>query len=99
MKTYRLIKITRSDKPDKKMAATFENLLTKRTKVVHFGKAHMSDYTLHKDPERKKRYIIRHRKNENWNDPVTAGALSRWVLWNKPDLKESISDYKKRFFS
>lgn len=57
----------------------------------------MSDYTIHKDPERKKRYIIRHKKNEHWNDPITAGSLSRYVLWNKPSLRESIKDYKKRF--
>ena len=57
----------------------------------------MSDYTKHKDPERKKRYIIRHKKNENWKDPTTAGALSRWVLWNKPSFRASVSDYKKRF--
>jgi len=23
--------------------------------------------------------------------------LSRWILWNKPTLKASISDFKKRF--
>jgi hypothetical protein len=34
---------------------------------------------------------------ENWNKPDTRGALARWVLWNKPTLKESIDDFKKRF--
>ena len=58
----------------------------------------MSDYTKHKDPERMKRYNNRHRRNENWNDPTTAGALSKWILWNKPSLKASIADYKSRFF-
>jgi len=23
--------------------------------------------------------------------------LARWILWNKPTIKESIKDYKKRF--
>jgi hypothetical protein len=27
----------------------------------------------------------------------SAGALSRWILWNKPTLAASIKDYKKRF--
>ena len=40
---------------------------------------------------------MRHKKNENWKDPTTAGALSRWVLWNKPSFRASVSDYKKRF--
>lgn len=95
---YRLLKIAKSDKPEKKLAATFENTTTKRLKVVHFGAAGMSDYTIHRDPDRKQRYINRHKKNENWNDPTTAGALSRWVLWNKTTLKASIDDYKRKFF-
>ncbi len=66
-------------------------------RTVHFGAAGMSDFTKNKDEDRKKRYIDRHRARENWNDPLTAGALSRWVLWNKPTLKESILDFKRRF--
>jgi len=69
----------------------------KKIKTVHFGAAGMSDFTKNKDPERKERYLDRHRKNENWNDKFSAGALSRWILWNKPTLSASISDYKKRF--
>jgi len=95
---YRLVRIVKSDRPEKKLAATFENTHTKRMKVVHFGAAGMSDYTIHKDAERKQRYINRHKKNEHWDDPVTAGALSRWMLWNKTSLKASIDDYKRRFF-
>jgi len=66
-------------------------------KRVHFGAKGMSDFTIHKDEERKERYLNRHRAREDWNDPYTAGALSRWVLWNKPTLKASWNDYKKRF--
>jgi hypothetical protein len=77
--------------------AVFANCNTGRMKTTHFGAAGMSDFTLHKDPERKQRYLARHMKNESWNDPVTAGSLSRWILWNKPSLSASIADYKKRF--
>ena len=66
-------------------------------KKVHFGASGYEDYTTHGDEERKKSYLARHRKNENWNDPRTAGSLSRWILWNKRTLTESIKDYKKRF--
>ena len=68
-----------------------------RKKTVHFGASGMSDYTKHRDDERKKRYLNRHRANENWSAPMTAGALSRWILWNKPTRGASISDYKRRF--
>ena len=64
---------------------------------VDFGASGYQDYTMHKDDDRKKLYLARHKKNENWNDPTTAGCLSRYILWNKPTLAASISDFKKRF--
>ena len=69
----------------------------KQKKTVHFGAKSYSDFTIHKDIERKKRYLLRHKKKEDWNNPLTAGALSRFLLWNKPTLAASIKDYKKRF--
>jgi hypothetical protein len=64
---------------------------------VPFGAYGYEDFTTHGDPKRKQAYLRRHRKNENWNDPRSAGALSRFILWNKPTLQESIHDYLKRF--
>jgi hypothetical protein len=69
----------------------------KKIKTTHFGAEGMSDYTIHKDDERKKRYLDRHKKNENWNNPMTAGALSKYILWNKPTLQASINSYLKTF--
>ena len=45
----------------------------------------------------KSMYLTRHRKTENWQQPETRGALSRWTLWNKPTLQESIADFRRRF--
>lgn len=81
---------------NKKLKAIFYDG-DKKIKTVQFGSKGMSDFTIHKDKERKQRYLDRHRKRENWNDPMTAGALSRWILWNKPTLDASIKDFKKRF--
>ena len=66
-------------------------------KTVPFGAKGMSDYTKHKDDERKERYIDRHKKNENWNDPKTAGFYSKNILWNKKTITESIRDTNNRF--
>jgi len=66
------------------------------TKNVDFG-SKGSNYTINKDPERQRLYFIRHQARENWEDPETRGALSRWILWNKPNLEDAIKDYKKRF--
>ena len=93
--------IKQSNKKGKKFMATFTQRSLKdqklKDKIIHFGSAGMSDFTKHKDPLRKERYLKRHKKRENWQDPLTAGALSRWILWNKPTLSASIKDYKSRF--
>jgi hypothetical protein len=68
-----------------------------KTKTVRFGAFGMSDFTKNKDEERKQRYLDRHRDRENWNDITTAGAWSRWLLWNKPTITESLADLKSRF--
>ena len=88
--------IKRSTNRQKKYMAVFYKD-GKKIKTTHFGAAGMSDYTKHKDSNRKKRYMTRHRKRENWNNYMSAGSLSRYILWNKPTLKASIADYKKKF--
>ena len=84
----------KSDKPDKKYY-----IITDKNKKVYFGAAGMSDYTHHKDDERKLRYIKRHSSNENWSKSGidTAGFWSRWLLWNKPSIRASYNDIKSRF--
>lgn len=67
--------------------------------TVRFGAAGMLDYTIHKDKTRKKRYEVRHTRKENWtkNGICTAGFWSKWLLWNKPSLKDSIQNMEHRF--
>lgn len=69
----------------------------KKVKTTQFGAAGMSDYTIHKDIKRKERYLNRHKTTENWDNFLTAGSLSRYILWNKKTLKASINDYIKKF--
>ena len=68
-----------------------------RTRTVHFGSAGASDYTQHRDPVRKQQYLARHAPREDRGNPMTAGALSRWVLWNKETLNDAIGEYIQRF--
>ena len=92
----RLKTLRRSRNPEKKWDAVFEK--DGKEKVVAFGAKGYSDFTKHKDVTRKARYIKRHSgMGEDWNKPDTPGALSRWILWNKPSLKGSLRDFKKRF--
>ena len=90
------VKIKKSTKPEKKLMAIF-TMDNGRTRTTHFGASGMDDYTKTRDKEQKQRYLKRHRRNENWNNPLSAGALSRWILWNKETRGASINDFKRRF--
>jgi hypothetical protein len=99
-KGLKLLSIKKSPKKDKKYVATFSR--NGRIKQTHFGAKGYQNYggvgkERHLSEERKKRYIQRHRGKENWNDPTTAGSLSRWVLWEKKSFREGVKSFKKRF--
>ena len=92
-----------SPKKDKKLRAIF-TLENGKKKNVDIGAVGYNDYLIYnkkfdnkKADEKKKAYIARHKVNENWNDYMSAGSLSRWILWNKRTLAQSISSYKKKF--
>lgn len=89
--------LKKSTREDKKYMVIFYDDNRKKIKTTHFGASGMSDFTIHKDEDRKQRYLDRHKTNENWNDFYTAGALSRWILWNETTLEASVKDYMNRF--
>jgi hypothetical protein len=92
----RLKTLRRSHRREKKWDAVFDN--NGKEKVVSFGQKGYSDFTKHKDVTRRNRYLKRHSgMGEDWNKPDTPGALAKWILWNKPSFKASVSDFKKRF--
>ena len=97
MARLRLKTLRRSHNKAKKWDAVFETP-EGTTKTVPFGQKGYSDFTKHKDKTRRQRYIDRHSgMGEDWSDPTTPGALSRYILWNKPTLKGSLADFRKRF--
>lgn len=59
---------------------------------VNFGRKGYSDFTIHKDKERMKRYLTRHRSRENWTraGARTAGFWSRWLLWSEPNFQAAL---------
>jgi hypothetical protein len=88
----KLIRIVKSPLKTKKYRAYFSD-----NTHTDFGATGYDDFTITKNVEQKNRYIARHKARENFNNPKSAGALSRWILWNKPNMKASINDFKKRF--
>lgn len=82
-----------SNKKDKRYKATFDN-----GKVVHFGAKNGSTYIDHKDKKKRENYIKRHDVRENFDDPYTAGALARWLLWGDfTDLEKNHKAFMKRY--
>ena len=84
--------ISKSTNKNKKFDAIVDG------KKISFGAAGYSDYTIHKDLERKERYITRHAKREDWNKSglKTVGYWSKHLLWNKDTLTKSINDISKK---
>lgn len=82
--------LEKSNRKDKKYKVTSSDGHT-----IHFGAKGYSDFTLHKDVERKKRYIARHKSKEDWNNPKTAGFWAKHILWSQPTLSESVDHLLK----
>jgi Family of unknown function (DUF5754) len=94
----KLLSVTPSKKAEKKYDAKFETA-EGRTKTVSFGAKGMDDYTKTHDKEQRARYIERHgRGREDWSDPTSPGALSRYILWGEStSMMENLRRYRKRF--
>lgn len=87
--------ISPSKNKDKKFTA-YIYVDDKKIAKIHFGDSNYEDYTTHKDKNRKRLYLARH-KNEDWNNYLKPGFWSRWILWNKKTISESIRDTAQRF--
>jgi hypothetical protein len=95
--SYKFITLKEANDGKHKYIVTLLNKETGRQNNIKFGAYGMSDYTQHKDIKRKTLYETRHIVRENWNDPSTAGFWSKWILWNKPSVSESLKYTLKQF--
>ena len=64
-------------------------------KKVSFGANGMSDYTKHKDDDRKKRYLQRH-KHDHFNNPLYPSFYNTNLSWIKKTLTDSIRDTNEK---
>jgi hypothetical protein len=85
------MKILTSEKPTKRFVAIFNNGLK-----VHFGQPGGNTYVDGASEETRKNYIARHKVNENWKDPYSAGALARFILWEHRSIKKAVEEYNKK---
>lgn len=85
--------IEASDRKGKRFKATFAN-----GKTVHFGAKNGSTYIDHKDKTKRENYIKRHAVRENFDDPYSAGSLSRWLLWGDfTNLEKNHKAFMKKY--
>ena len=66
--------------------------------TIRFGTP--SNYVLNSQKTEKDRqnYIKRHAVNEDYDNPRTAGALSRWLLWGTSrSIRENAESFGRRF--
>ena len=92
MKTI-IATLSHSNRKNKK----FKVVLSSFNVEINFGDSRYEDYTSHKNEERKLNYINRHKSNEDWTNYLTPGFWSRWLLWNKKTIHESIMDIQNKF--
>jgi len=93
----KLESITRTPSGPKAFVAKFK-MDSGRSKTVRFGTS--SNYALNpkKTDADRAAYLARHKVNENWSDPTTAGALSRFILWGQSrSWQANMRSYKRRF--
>ena len=97
----KLIDVKPSTAKGKKYMATFcpcDGPQKCKGKRVHFGAAGSQTYLDHHDKTKRENYLKRHKVNENWNNPTSAGALSRHLLWgDSTSLMMNINEFKKKF--
>lgn len=91
------VEIKKSNLKNKKWTAVFYDGDHKKVKTTHFGDNRYNDYTQHHDNMRKQAYIDRHQKNEDWTDYMSAGTLSKHLLWTHKDFNKALSEYLKTF--
>ena len=93
----KLVSVTKSDRPGKKLKAVFSDPNTGRTKTTHFGAAGADDYTKTHDTAQRARYRARHAKDLK-GDPTRAGYLSYYILWgNSTSISANVSAFRSRF--
>ena len=87
-----------NDNDTKRLIANFQFKDNPKMKKIKFGlKNSKGTFYDGATNQKKEAYIKRHMKNENWNDITTAGALSRFVLWETNDKNDLIKLLKNKF--
>jgi len=85
--------IQKSTRAGKRYMATFSN-----GKKVHFGQLGGKTFIDHGNIAKRAAYLARHKANEDWRNPYSPGALSRFLLWgDSQSLAVNHQAFMRRF--
>ena len=97
MSDFVKVVIIKSPQEKKRFQAIFTRENGKKKKV-NFGSKGASTFIDGANQKVKDAYIARHRVRENWNDPISPGALSRWIIWgDSNNVNKNIVAFRKKF--
>tara|TARA_R110002020_G_scaffold217457_2_gene425255 strand:- start:494 stop:799 length:306 start_codon:yes stop_codon:yes gene_type:complete len=96
-----VVRMTRSDKPEKKYKIVIEYREGQRPRTIHFGAKNMDDYVgtdgNQATDQQRKSYRARHKSGASAKFD-TANAMSYYILWgNSRSVRSNFNAYKKRF--
>lgn len=103
--TVKLLKVINCSDGKHKLEAHFllqgdqEQAAQQHLHVTRFGARGYTDFTMCHDEDRRQKYLRRHANSgrEDHDNPLSAGACARWMLWDKPTLEEAIQCFRTRF--
>jgi len=85
--------IKASTRKGKRFMALFKN-----GTITHFGQNNGITYIDEGDEQKRRNYIKRHAVNEDFSNPYSASALSRFLLWGDyKTLDENHQAFMKKF--
>jgi len=82
--------IKNSTRKDKRFMLIIDN------KRIHFGSPTGYTYIDGASDKIKENYLKRHAVNEDWTE-INPASLSRFILWDTPNINTNITNYFKRF--
>ena len=88
---YMLVFVEEVNEKNKRFKAYFSD-----GTITKFGQTGSRTFIDHGDNKLKSNYLKRHIKDLLTNDYRRSGYLSIFITWNKPTLKESITDFNRR---
>jgi Holliday junction resolvasome RuvABC ATP-dependent DNA helicase subunit len=98
-KNIKYSRLTDSPRVGKKKRMIFYDKDKILVSYTDFGADGMSDFTIHKDEDRKDRWLNRFNKliNKYKSDPTKATTLSHMIFWNRDTLEDSYKNYLNKF--